>query len=171
MYTTGSVIFISLILYIIQGVIFGVAVNAIIANKGYHENWFVWGFFFGFVALIVALSKPQKPYEPMRENPLLRRSDEQQGVNSGRWKCVFCNSTNANNVTTCSCGKSREDTQKKIKEAQKGTRPEAEKKDGSSVVQDELHIVEIISQYKSLLDSGAITQEEFDRKKQSLLQK
>ena len=47
-----------LIMWAIIGSIFGVATNAIIKNRGYSENWFWWGFFFGFIAMIVALSKP-----------------------------------------------------------------------------------------------------------------
>ena len=44
---------------IIWGIIWGFATNAIIHNKGYDENWFWWGFFFGIFALIVALTKPE----------------------------------------------------------------------------------------------------------------
>lgn len=47
-----------LIIGIIQGVIFGFATNQIIKNKGYSENWFWWGFFFSFLAVIVAATKP-----------------------------------------------------------------------------------------------------------------
>ncbi len=39
----------------------GWAVNQIIANKGYRENWFWWGFFFNMIAMLVALSKPDRP--------------------------------------------------------------------------------------------------------------
>lgn len=105
-------------------------------------------------------------------------------MNSSSWKCVFCNSINANNVTTCSCGKSREDSQQKIKDAQKSTHPVPEQKVINKMVQKEADIIEtqkriyyeqsiikIIAQYKKLLDAGAITQEEFDKKKQSLLHK
>lgn len=86
MYAGGPIIFILLILFLVQGFIFGIAANAVIANKGYDENWFFWGFFFSFIALIVALSRPPKPYEPIRENPLLKRSDGQQEANGGRWR-------------------------------------------------------------------------------------
>jgi len=167
---SGAVL-ITLILYIVQGIIFGVAVNVIIENKGYHDNWFGWGFFFGFIALIVALSKPQKAYEPAEENLLLKKSQEQYDLNNGGWKCGFCNSINAYNVTTCSCGKGREESERKGKEEKASAGSGAAEEADSSLVKDELHIVEVISQYKNLLDSGAITQEEFDRKKQSLLQK
>lgn len=56
---------ITLISWIIAGSIFGFATNAIIRNKGYQENWFWWGFFFGIIAMLVALSKPEK-VEPQR---------------------------------------------------------------------------------------------------------
>lgn len=42
---------------IIGGIIWGVVVNKVIENKGYEDNWFWWGFFFGIFALIVALTK------------------------------------------------------------------------------------------------------------------
>lgn len=42
---------------IVWGVAWGILVNKVIENKGYQENWFWWGFFFGFFALIVALTK------------------------------------------------------------------------------------------------------------------
>jgi len=47
-----------IIIWAIIGSVFGVATNAIVKNRGYSENWFWWGFFFGFIAMIVALSKP-----------------------------------------------------------------------------------------------------------------
>jgi len=53
------IIFIFIILYIIQGCIFGDATHKIIKNKGYNENWFWWGFFFSIIAMLVALSKPE----------------------------------------------------------------------------------------------------------------
>jgi len=42
---------------IVGGIIWGIVVNKVIENKGYEENWFWWGFFFGIFALIVALTK------------------------------------------------------------------------------------------------------------------
>lgn len=47
-----------LIAVVIWGLIWGFATKKVIENKGYTENWFWWGFFFGFIALIVALTKP-----------------------------------------------------------------------------------------------------------------
>ena len=42
---------------IIWGIVWGIVVNKVIENKGYQENWFWWGFFFGVFALIIALTK------------------------------------------------------------------------------------------------------------------
>lgn len=47
-----------LILYCLRGVFWGWVVKKIIKNKGYLENWFCWGFFFGFLAMVIALTKP-----------------------------------------------------------------------------------------------------------------
>ena len=50
---------IAIIILIIQGLVFGFATQSIIENKGYYENWFWCGFFFGILAVLVALSKPE----------------------------------------------------------------------------------------------------------------
>ena len=76
-----------------------------INNKGYKENWFFWGFIFGFIALIVACAKPA---------------------------ASSVNSTKGNEIS------------EKAK-------------------------VDAILKYKDLLDVGAITQEEYDKKKKELL--
>jgi len=57
LYLLSSLIFIIGIFSAI-GSIWGVVTRNIIRNKGYQENWFWWGFFFGLIAVIVALSKP-----------------------------------------------------------------------------------------------------------------
>lgn len=46
---------------IIGSVIWGFATQAVINNKGYNENWFWWGFLFGIISFIIALTKPQCP--------------------------------------------------------------------------------------------------------------
>lgn len=46
---------------IVWCIVWGVVVNKVIENKGYQENWFWWGFFFGIFALIVAVTKQNIP--------------------------------------------------------------------------------------------------------------
>lgn len=57
---------------IVWGIIWGIVVNNVIQNKGYEENWFWWGFFFCFFALIVALTKPVVDNDEIEEKPFLQ---------------------------------------------------------------------------------------------------
>ena len=45
------------VIYIINGIIWGIATQLAIENKGYREKWFWWGFFFGIIAFLVAMTK------------------------------------------------------------------------------------------------------------------
>lgn len=107
------------IFYCIQGSIWGWATNKIVENKGYHENWFWWGFFFGLIALIVALTKPDVPKTTnettsyfgdggsiVNNNYAYREfsyRDKIADVPAG-WRCVRCGKINAGYVGTCGCG-------------------------------------------------------------------
>ena len=55
------------VMAICWGLIWGVVTKKIIENKGYDDNWFWWGFFFGFFAMIVALIKPEAPCRSIGE--------------------------------------------------------------------------------------------------------
>ena len=100
---------------LIWSIIWGVIVKKVIENKGYYENWFWWGFFFGWIALIVALTKPNvdRSYN-YRPNSLLTRlenSDMKPGeVRDGNWKCA-CGLVNPIYTGTCACGKNRQGLQ------------------------------------------------------------
>ena len=59
-----------LIGFIIWGVVWGYATKAVINNKGYDDNWFWWGFFFGFIALIVAATKPENRKQSQEWQPV-----------------------------------------------------------------------------------------------------
>lgn len=182
-----------LFIYIVNGVIFGIACDKIIKNKGYYDNWFWWGFFFGIVALIVAAVKPenQDNYNSDSTSSYYNIdrvfSDEnntsQQGVDitlkAGGWKCGYCYRVNPSYVGTCACGKSKQDTQN-LQEMNR--RPEdtktapvletavSEEKEKLTVqTNNEEHKIGLIKKYKELLDMGAISQDEFNQKKEELL--
>lgn len=111
---------IQIIVWIIVGSIFGIATNAIIRNKGYWENWFWWGFFFGFIAMLVAMSKPENRsrmgeqdgstlgngYTYRESSSIFRDSsyENRKLLESGYWKCQHCGRMNASYVGTCGCG-------------------------------------------------------------------
>lgn len=99
-----------------QGCVWGWAVNKIVKNRGYDENWFWWGFFFGLLALIVALTKPQNTYNQYKQ---------------ASWSDSATAFTNENEVNN-----------DKFAEVKK---------------------------YKELMDTGIITEEEFNKKKAEIL--
>ena len=107
-------LFVLLGIYCIQGAVWGWAVNKVIENKGYQENWFWWGFFFGLIALIVALTKPDAPrasYDGSSyfgdTSSIVGRgfgSERKADRAKGEWRCSHCGAINASYVGTCSCG-------------------------------------------------------------------
>lgn len=159
---------------IIIGIIFGIATQKIIANKGYYENWFWWGFFFWMLALIVALSKPEKHsyYDDDDYVECLNYSSN-RSLSPGEWRCAFCNSINQNCVISCSCGKSKDDTEKHHGQVVKEYGNLAKQKAATIVLEEskakKTDSYEEVKKVKELLDMGIITQEEFDKKKSQLL--
>ena len=165
---------IAIIILIIQGLVFGFATQSIIENKGYYENWFWWGFFFGILAVLVALSKPEsRAYDSSNVDYLTGVADTfsverdkkytSRVIEAGGWKCHFCNRTNPSYTGTCACGKTKEDTQnfetariQQLNEIKQKTNKE--------------HSLDKLKKLKELLDMGALTQEEFDLKKKELLE-
>ena len=149
----------SLISLIVWGIIWGVATNKVIENKGYSENWFWWGFFFGFLALIVACTKPQaQSYNSSSSSLFAAAAEEKMKIQQqslleqGGWKCNKCGNVNPSYSGTCNCGNLKVSNQTK----------EIEDKRETANFQK-------MKSYKDLLDSGVITQEEFDAKKEQLL--
>ena len=146
------------IIAIVGGVIFGFATQTIIDNKGYEENWFWWGFFFGIVALIVAASKPENASRD-NGNVAAEEKNSTQMISSGSWKCKKCGRINASYTGTCACG---------MKKSENGV-PAKTAVVTKAKEDNELENIQKIKSYKDLLDSGVITQEEFEKKKQELL--
>lgn len=168
---------------IIGGIIWGFATNAVIENKGYSENWFWWGFFFGFIAFIVACTKPEcrrdQSYESTYSysdtmNFLQGKQSEASRQSNGSWQCRKCNAWNPSYTGTCSCGRSKSENDelaRKIKE-----REDAEKKakelatqQAQAKIMTESEKADALLKYKGLLDAGVLTEEEFNKKKAELL--
>lgn len=83
---------IALAYLLIIGLIWGIVVQKVVENRGYNENWFIWGFFFHIFALIVALTKPNRNvYPPLYFQPI-------------GWKC-HCGLINSPYTKTCVCGR------------------------------------------------------------------
>ncbi len=143
-----------IVLVLIYAVIWGAVLRKVIQNKGYEESyanrWFWWGFFFGLFALIVALTKPVYQ-KPITENNYILYPKPND------WTCT-CGRTNPAYTGTCSCGRTKQEVQ-----AEDGMY-EYETND-----EPVLGAADEIKKFKELLDSGAITQEEFNLKKKQIL--
>lgn len=102
----GLTILIYLVVLCVYSSIWGWAVNRVIENKGYRENWFWWGFFFGIIALIVALTKPNIPRTASNTGYYKGYGIKTTNIPGG-WKCTHCGAVNAGYVGTCGCGCNR----------------------------------------------------------------
>ena len=146
-------------------------------SKGYASNGFWWGFFLGWIGLIVVACRPNVANYEMTG-----------------WKCV-CGKTHSDYVTACACGRTR-NTVASFPTEVPTVLPDGgwqcscgrahaayvtscvcgiSKKDAltsplSAPPSGEQSTVNLLKEYKTLLDSGAITQEEYDTKKQLLEQ-
>lgn len=159
--------FVSLVASIIWGVIWGSVTKSVIENKGYDENWFWWGFFFGLFAFIVALTKPDinamRAVSNVSNAGWLRRLEDEKKnmlpgeMKNGSWKCV-CGDVNPQHTGTCACGRSYQEVLGIVRQNK-----EAEK------AQKNINAADEVKKLKELLDMGAITNDEFEIKKKELL--
>ena len=124
---------------------FGFLTQAINEEKGYHGG-FWWGFLLGWVGLVVVLCKEKKT-----NTSIYRPVSAYTTPPADSWKCS-CGRYNAPYVTSCVCGvsKSQAVTIARLSE-------------------EEARDIALLKEYKSLLDSGVITLEEFDQKKKAIL--
>ena len=152
--------FITVIVCVINGCLWGAATHAINRNKGYWTNGFWWGFWLGWIGLIVVLCKSDNNYVYYSSSVDKHFPADQphpaiasQPVPAGGWRCT-CGRVHAAYVTSCTCGNSKISTSDQEEE---------------QLCESEERTVTLLKEYKALLDNGTITQEEFDQKKNQLL--
>ena len=88
------------------------------------------------------------------------------------WKCKKCGIINQNYVGTCSCGNRKQDNDTFVPADTIQTKSETIEGDTQTALNNkstDLSVADEIKQFKELLDMGAITQDEYDRKKKELL--
>lgn len=147
--------------FVCGGSYWGNKVNEVVHSKGYDQDWYWRGFWLGEFAFREAVAMPQR--HGGSESKLLRtaKSSETEVKYKNGWKCDKCGCVNPEYTGTCSCGNSKF---RRSNDVEKATN-----KEGKDELKEELNNVELIKKYKELLDSGAITQEEFDKKKSEIL--
>lgn len=165
--------------------LFGAVTKEINKSKGYSGGFFtgfglgligwMFGFglgggivsviLFGMIGVILFACKPENSNRFDKNtssvNPLLSGNNdfsnrnEQQLISNGGWKCYKCGRVNAVYAGTCACGVTKTENTALDKKKEKSEK--------------ELENIQKLKYYKELLDSGVITQEEFDKKKSQLL--
>ena len=98
-------------------------------------------------------------------------------LEEGGWKCKNCGKIMAGYVGTCGCGCRKNETKEDFKlRNNKNKAPVDESsttqkpKNDSLKIQQEEKNIELIRKYKALLDEGAISQEEFEKKKKEIME-
>lgn len=164
------------IFVIIWGIIWGFATNKVIENKGYDENWFWWGFLFGFIALIVACAKPVAPREtytrsayPDYNDGRARLSNAISTPSSSSWICKRCGRRNYSHEYTCKCGMTKTNNFNTNKNSKPAVQMVIKDESQNTPKDTEKENLEKLKSYKELLDMGAITEFEFKEHKERLL--
>ena len=155
----GGTLFVMFLFGIGISCLWGWATYSINLNKGYDNNGFWWGFWLGLIGVIVVLCKPdaRTQYYETYGYP----SQYGNKIPEGGWKCT-CGTIHSSYVTSCSCGKSKREVLNPT--------PAPKPQPSAAAAEDkESKIIAALQEYKKLLDSGVLTQEEFEQKKQQLL--
>lgn len=150
----------SLIVSIILGCIFGAITKYLNEKNGYFGG-FAWGFWLGIIGIIIVLCR-QPAYRSAKES--IMRPVEKPVPNT--WKCS-CGRYNAMYISSCVCGLNKHQALSPQSAPVEDAVPAADNAPDLSA--DELKKISLLKEYKELLDTGVITQEEFDAKKKSVL--
>jgi len=165
-------IFFYIIGVVIWGLIWGFATLHVNESKGYDGGFWL-GFFLGFIGLIIVACKANNSYKNDYASSILlsevtKESNDRRLLASGGWKCTRCGRVNPSYTGTCGCGGTKYGIQEiKQIEPEVVKKPEVIKESVKN--QQEIDNLKLIKEYKDLLDSGIITQEEFNLKKKQLL--
>lgn len=167
-----------LVVFIIRGFFWIWATNTILENKGYKEKEYFFPFFFGLIAFVVALTttdvviEPEKPMLPRK----IRKARYAKLVLSGFWWCK-CGKRYSSNTAVCSCGINKNEAMRDFNETQQNKARAAREKAEClrhikliRILEKAEHDnIQRVKEYKSLLDSGMMTIDEYNKRKRVLL--
>lgn len=178
-------IFVILLLYIVQGLIFGLAAQHIAESKGYNTG-FIWGFFLGVIGLVVVGLKPTivETYQPVNRSTNISVSSSTSSPSassSGEWLCE-CGNQNAASLTYCTrCGREKINT-KKIACPHCGAKNKETNKvcfacgksmtvlTATEPVQS-IEMANLLEKLAELHQKGILTDEEFQQKKDDIIKR
>lgn len=154
------------------------ATNEILRNKGYKEKWYLFPFFLGLFAFVMA--SVQTDVTPKEHTIALtgtiRKARYAKLLPSGVWTCV-CGKTRSSKTHMCNCGHYRDESiqafREKREESLRANQKKAEiarqKKLIRLLEKAEYDNIQRVREYKASLDAGTITLLDFEKKKKNLL--
>lgn len=180
------IIVISLLLVVGSCTLSGYITKKRMDEKGYNGDDYFWkGFFFGSEHAHFIPPNPERNHDSKRTlfTKFHGETDAQKQarmkadiMRAGGWECAFCGRAINKFFGSCGCGKTKAETIEKLQElkaqevvAKASEVPEAKNSESVTAETDEAKNIEMIVKYKELLDSGAITQDEYDKKKSEIL--
>lgn len=166
------ILVLSIIISICISCIFGAITKAINENKGYYGG-FAWGFWLGWIGIIVVACRQPPYFYQMPKESIIRPVGNTTNkptfhpdmpVPENTWKCS-CGRYHPQYVSSCVCGLNKHDALF----PKPATETQAEASDAPAEPVDEYENIAMLKEYKMLLDTGVITQEEFEAKKKAIL--
>ena len=157
------------------GVVCGVITKKITSDRGYYGG-FAWGFFLNVIGIMIVFVKtPDASTKEKSEEPKCSEESILKPLPpSQNWTCS-CGRTNAHYVSSCCCGRNKKQNlhptpvKTPATTLAPGEKQPVPISKATPSAKKEADVIELIKRYKELLDSGVITQEEFDAKKKQLL--
>ena len=124
---------------IFWGVLWGYATKSVVQNKGYSDDWFWYGFFFGLIALLLALAKPDQNSQTgsVLAQPWITDS----------WVCPNCSARNNSYAITCSCGTNRPAVTEKPSEKTRSEKSRKVSRSANSTVDSNAKIFPVRNYY------------------------
>ena len=159
--------FVYMVIGIGVGCVCGVVTKSINESKGY-DGGFAWGFWLGVIGIIVVACRQPVDYTPRQS--IIRPAAPAPAEPVG-WKCK-CGRYNAPYVSSCVCGRNKSEVALPQVTPMVHSTPAQVVIDPRTIPAapvDESKNIAALKEYKELLDTGVITQEEFDAKKKSIL--
>ncbi len=181
---------VALVVYVVQGMIFGFAAQQIAESKGYSTG-FAWGFWLGVIGLVVVGLKPNlNATYVVHETPRYAQpaAPAPSAPSANEWVCV-CGSRNHESLTYCTrCGRERSYTDNnnsvKVPCPHCGARNKTTNKVcfacGKSMTAEAAaaepqpqaaDAAELLTKLAQLHESGVLTDEEFQEKKAEILRR
>lgn len=182
--------FVALLAYLIQGIIFGAITRYVAESKGY-DGGFWWGFFLGMIGLLVVGFRPNQTWQSDSLNNSAYWTQLQENASGSSkhamWRCV-CGTENPVTLNYCvRCRRNRSEVNKDDREkcphcgamnrknnavcfaCSRSLKEEKQPEQDAKPVPAQQEALALLESLAALHQQGILTDEEFDEKKKQIL--